>query len=342
MKTILIKHIKVLVVSVIMATFVVTNLFGQAKVGTTAAQFLGIGVGPKAMAMGGAYVAANEDVTSIYWNPGAFVQANKSQFSFSNTEWLVGTKFRWFGFMLNLDGTNAIGLSLTQLDYGEEEVTTESQPDGTGEFWSAQDIAFTVSYSRRLTDLFSMGGTVKYVSESIWNETASSFTFDVGLLYITGFNNMRLGMSMSNFGGDLTLDGRDILQKFNPKDPGENSVLVGKRKVDSWPMPLFFRVGIAMDMIKNNSMNVTLACDALRPSDNIMTLNVGGEVGWRDMLFVRAGYKSLFAEDSQEGLTAGAGLKYNLEKLGFVEIDYALNKFGLFNNLNTISLSIGF
>jgi hypothetical protein len=342
MKTIFIEFINRILVMFFIIFATIIQSYSQAKVGTTAAQFLGIGVGPKAIAMGCAYVAGNEDVTSIYWNPGAFVQANKSEIVFSNTEWLVGTKFRWVGFMYNLDGTNSFGLSLTQLDYGDDEVTTESQPDGTGERWSAQDLAFTASYSRRLTDRFSLGGTAKYVSQSIWNETASCFTFDLGLLFITGFNNMRLGMSMSNFGGELTLDGRDLLQKFNPKDQGENGALVGKKKVDSWPLPLLFRVGVAMDIIKNNSMNVTLACDALRPSDNVMTMNVGGEAGWRDMIFIRTGYKSLFAEDNQEGWTIGAGFRYKLEGVGFGEIDYAMNKFGLFNNLNTISISIGF
>jgi len=163
---------------------------GQSKVGTTAGQFLGIGVGSRAEAMGGAYVADNSDVTALYWNPGAFVQAGKTQFVFDNTEWLLDTKFRWFGFMVNLDGTNALGLSLTQLDYGSEEVTTVTQPDGTGEQWSAQDLAIALSYSRRLTDQFSLGGSAKYVTSSIWNETASSFTFDLGLLFITGFHNM--------------------------------------------------------------------------------------------------------------------------------------------------------
>ena len=221
-------------VPVLLLMFTCT-LSAQSKVGTTAAQFLGNSVGAQAMAMGSAFVASNDDVSSIYWNPGAFVQAEKSQFTFCNSDWLVGTKFRWFGLMLNFDSENAVGFSITQLDYGEEDVTTVANPEGTGEKWSAVDFAAGISYSRRLTDKFSIGGTGKYVSQRIWNVSASNVTFDAGLLFITDFNGMRLGMSMSNFGGDLTLDGRDLLTPIDidPEHSGSNKTLVGKMKTES-------------------------------------------------------------------------------------------------------------
>lgn len=324
----------------------------QSKVGTTAAQFLGISVGPKAIAMGGAYVASNEDASLLYWNPGAFAQAQKTQFVFSNTDWLVDTKFRWFGAIINLDYENAIGLSFTQLDYGEEEVTTVAMPDGTGERWSANDLSIAVSYSRRLSDRFSMGGSVKYISQKIWNESASTFAFDLGLLFVTGFNDMRLGVSMTNFGGDLTMDGRDLLNRvdIDPQNSGSNKDLVASLKTDPWALPLMFRVGVAMDVYKDDEMKVTLAADALRPTDAEESVNIGGEVGWRDMVFVRGGYKSLIGgganfssrEDVQEGLALGVGLKYRAEGLGTLEVNYAFSKFGLFGNLNTISVAVGF
>ncbi|NWF90983.1 MAG: hypothetical protein HXY50_16170, partial [Ignavibacteriaceae bacterium] len=52
--------------------------FGQAnaqldrstsKVGTTAAQFLKIGAGARAIGMGGTYTAVSNDIYSIYYNP---------------------------------------------------------------------------------------------------------------------------------------------------------------------------------------------------------------------------------------------------------------------------------
>jgi opacity protein-like surface antigen len=322
----------------------------QTKVGTTAAQFLGISVGGRAIAMGSAYVADNQDVTSLYWNPGAVSQTGKTEFAFVNTEWLVGTKFRWLGLLFNPDGDNAIGVSLTMLDYGEEDVNTVSSPEGTGERWSAKDIAVGLSYSRRLTDKFSIGGSAKYVNQSIWNESASAFTFDAGLLFVTGFNGLRIGMSMSNFGGSLTMSGRDLLNRvdIDPTNSGSNKTLVGNLKTDPWPMPLLFRVGVGMDVMKNDEVSAAVALDALRPSDNSTSVNVGAEVGWRDLVFLRGGYRSLIAREGvfnkdtqQDGLTLGAGLRYRLEGVAFLEVNYAYMQFGLFGNLNTIAIAIG-
>jgi len=327
------------------------SVTAQTKVGTTAAQFLGISVGPKANAMGSAYVASGGDVTSLYWNPGAFVQSGKSELLFSNTDWLVGSKFRWFGFILNFDGSNAIGVSLTQLDYGEDEVTTVQMPEGTGERWSASDLSIGLSYARQLTDRFSIGGSLKYVSQRIWNESASTVAFDVGLLFVTDFNNMRLGMSMQNFGGDLTLDGRDLLQRtdIDPANSGSNKTLVAKLKTDPWPIPLMFRIGLALDVVQSEEFTATFAVDAVRPNDNTESVNVGGEVSWRQMFFVRGGFRSLFSGESpfqrttkQEGFSMGAGVRYTLDGVAGVQVDYALTRFGLFGNLNTIAFSLTF
>lgn len=322
----------------------VTAGFAQAKIGTTAAQFLGIPVGPKAIAMGSAFVASNDDVSSLYWNPGALGFAPRSQLAFSNSEWLVGTSFRWVGGLFALDGVNFFGVSLTNLDYGEDEVTTVVAPDGTGERWSASDVALAVTYTRRFTDRFSIGGSAKYIYQRIHNESASTAAFDFGLLFVTGFNEMRLGMSISNFGGDLALDGRDLLQRvdIDPANSGSNKNLPGKVKTDDWPIPLLFRVGVAMDVIKSGLVTWTVAGDALRPSDNVETINLGTQLGWGDMIFLRAGIKGIGIDEGEEGYSFGGGIRYSVEGIAVLQADYAYTQFGMFGNLNTLSISVGF
>jgi hypothetical protein len=317
---------------------------GQSKVATTAGQFLGISVGPRAIAMGSAYVASNNDATLLFWNPGAVQQAGRSEVVFSQTDWLVDTKFRWMGLMLHLGDENALGISITQLDYGEEEVTTVASPNGTGERWSAQDLAIGLSYCRRLTDMFSIGGTAKYINQSIWNESASTFAFDVGLLFITGFNDMRLGVTMTNFGGDMKLEGQDLLERvdIDPANSGSNKALVGSLKTDPWALPLAFRLGLAMDAYKDDMFRLTVAGDALRPNDNDVSVNFGAEFGWNNMVFLRGGYKSVFGEDTEEGLSLGAGIEYAAPGLATLKVDYAWTQFGLFGDLNTFAVAIAF
>ncbi len=316
----------------------------QSKVGTTAAQFLGIGVGPRAVAMGGAYVAMGDDASAMYWNPGALSRIGHSQVVASHTGWLVDTDLNWVGLTLALDASNAIGISLTQLDYGEEEVRTVVMPEGTGARWTAQDLAFTISYARSLTDRFSIGGSFKYITQQIWNESASTIAFDVGLMFTTPFDGLRLGASLSNFGGDMQLDGKDLTQRIDldPDNAGNNETIVADLKTDSWELPLFFRAGVSYDMLRDDLFRFTVSADAIRPNDNDEHVNIGGEFGYRGVFFVRAGYKSLFLDDSQEGLTAGIGLHYPLFGSTAAAIDYTYQEFGLFDGVQTITLSVDF
>jgi len=336
--------IRTLAVCVCLVFFGYSEFFAQAKISTTAAQFLGISIGARALGMGGTSVASAFDVSSIYYNPGAFSQTHETQVLVSTTDWLVGSKFRWLGAMIDVDGSNAFGLSVTQLAYGDELVTTESNPEGTGERWSAQDFAVALSYARNLTDRFSIGGSAKYISQSIWNESASTVAFDVGLLFVSGFHDMRLGMSIANFGGDMKMEGRDLRKviDLDPSDAGSNKLNLANLVTDPWPIPLIFRVGLAMDVVKNQTATVTVECDALRPSDNVEVVNLGVEVTFLNLVSLRGGYKSLFQTDSEEGLTLGGGLKYKeLGSMG-LEVNYAYQKFGRFGNINTISLAIFF
>jgi hypothetical protein len=316
----------------------------QKKVGTTAAPFLGIGVGPRAMGMGGASVADAPDVSAMYWNPGAMSRGGQSQVMAAHTGWLVGTDFNWVGLQIALDENNSIGVSLTQLDYGEDMVTTVTAPEGTGERWTASDIAFGVSYARNLTDRFSIGGSCKYITQRIWNETASAFAFDVGLLFITPFNSLRIGMSLSNFGTAMQMEGKDLVQRIDldPGVNGNNKTIVASLKTDAWELPLFFRAGVAYDVMRNDMIRFTVAADAVRPNDNDEYINVGGEISYKDILFLRAGYKTLFLTSSEEGLTGGAGLRYPIFGSTIASIDYTYQDFGIFQGINTITLGVAF
>lgn len=317
---------------------------GQAKVGTTAAPFLGISATPRATAMGGAFTAVANDVTTLYYNPGGLARVKGTQILLSHTEWLMGTNFNWIGFAMNFDGVNAVGASITQLDYGEEDVTTVAQPEGTGARWSAGDFAAAISYARNLTDRFSIGGSAKYIQQKIYNESGSAFALDIGLLFTTQFNDMKLGMSISNFGTDLSFDGKDLLHRvdLDEKTIGNNETIVARLKAEKWPLPLFFRVGLAMDVFKTTNSRFTIAVDAFRPSDNDETINVGGEFSVYDGVFLRAGYKSLFRQDSEEGLTLGVGLNYRFGAAGVWSLDYCFMDFGLFENVQMFSVKAEF
>ena len=316
----------------------------QSKVGTSAASFLGIAVGPRAVGEGGAFVAVANDASALYWNPGGLSRYGRSEVMFSHTNWLVGTKFDWAGVLINLDGTNAVGVSFTQLSYGDDLVTTETSQMGTGETWSASDVSIGLTYGRNLTDRFSIGGTAKFIQQRIWNETSSSAAVDVGLLYITDFSGLKIGMCISNYGADMRLDGKDLYRPIDlyPDNAGTNKAIVARLKTDDWPLPLFFRAGVSIDAFKMEDLRFSIAADALRPSDNSETVNVGGELSWNEILFIRAGMKSLFLADTQEGFTLGGGARWDITGAMGLGFDYSYEDFGLFGGIQQFALSITF
>jgi hypothetical protein len=316
----------------------------QSKVGTTALPFLGIAVGPRASAMGGAFAALSDDATCLYYNPGGMARARGSRFTAAHTDWLVGTGYNWVGGVLSLGSGGSVGLHLAMLDYGEEDVNTVLEPEGTGEKWGASDFAAGLSYGRALTDRFSIGGTVKIVQQRIWHESATAFALDVGLLFVTPFRDLRLGMSICNFGTDLRLDGRDLLRRvdLDPAVGGDNEAVVARLKTDAWPLPLLFRVGLALDAWNSRAGRLTLAVDALRPSDNTECLQVGGEAALYDRVFLRAGYASLFRSGSEQGLTAGCGVRLPLSGRAAWTADFGYADHGILQTVRSLSLGLEF
>ncbi len=321
-----------------------TQVYSQNKVGTTAAPFLGIGAGPRAISMGGAFTAVANDPAALYWNPGGISRLDRNEVLLEHTNYLVGTSYNFFAAVVALDENNAIGVSVTNLAYGSSEVTTVSQPDGTGETWDANDWAIGISYSRNLTDRFSIGGTAKMVIQQIWRESATGYALDAGLLYITPFNDMKIGMEIANFGTDMQMSGQDLYITHNP-DPsvaGDNSKIPAEYYTGSYPLPLIFRIGLAMDVIKTSDSRLTLAVDALHPSDNVQTMNVGGEYSFNEFVSLRFGYKSLFVPGSEEGLTLGIGLNYDITSQFNIKFDYGYENYGLLKDLQEFGLTIGF
>lgn len=291
----------------------------QDKVATTASPFLSITSGARASAMGGAFVAVANDGSSMFWNPGGMAQLDKSTVSFSNMNWFLDSQIQDASVVLSTGNAGNFALSVRSLNYGDIEVTTIANPEGTGEVFTPTDLSVAVSYSNFITDQFSIGGSTKFVQQKIWNESATGFAVDLGMFYRSNFNNLRIGMSITNFGTDMQMTGDDLRQAIDIDESksGNNDRLEGYLGTDSWPMPLLFKVGLAIDALDVPGHKIEVALDAKHPSDNSESIDVGLEYGFNDLIFLRGGYRSLFSSQIEDqGITAGFGLKYEISGIG--------------------------
>ncbi|MEJ2052517.1 MAG: hypothetical protein P8X42_01240, partial [Calditrichaceae bacterium] len=162
---------------------------------------------------------------------------------------------------------------------------------------------------------------------------------------ITQFDGMRLGMSISNYGTKMKLDGDDLYQKtdIDPDNLGNNETLVGKLVTGDYALPIFFRVGLAYDLDLALNNRLTMSIDAIHPSNNSEYVNIGAEYTWNDLVFIRGGYKSLFQEDSRESFTVGGGLQYYIKDIGKIIIDYSYAHFDILDeDIPTFAFSFSF
>jgi opacity protein-like surface antigen len=315
------------------------------KVGTTAAQFLKIGPGARAIGMGGAYTAVSNDIYSVYWNPAGITGVqNNGEVTFNHASWLADITYDFAAGAINLPELGTFFVTLTTLGVPEDIVRTIDFPEGDGRVWNASSLAIGVGFARKLTDKFSIGFHAKYLREQIWNSSASGVAVDIGTYYVTPFNDLIVAASISNFGSKMQMDGRDILFNYDPDgDPttGVNNVL-SKYEMGRYDIPLTFRLGLAMDAYKDRYFRATTALDAVHPNDNTEYANLGLELAYDEMFMFRVGYKSLFLRDSEQGLTFGGGLNYRIADQFSVRVNYAWADYGRLKNVQFFDVSINF
>jgi hypothetical protein len=296
------------------------------KVGTTSAKFLNIPVGARATALGGAFAAIANDATAAYWNPGALSRLAHNELYFMHSDYFADINLAYISAVFPWEGFGAVGFSLTSLYIDEMLVTTVADPEGlAGSTFDAGSYAFGVSYARNLTNKFSIGGTVKYISENIAKSKANGIAIDVGTMFTTPFRDIRLGVSVSNFGQKMRIAGEDLLvqKDIEPSIRGNNESVNANLTTDRFDLPLNLRLGLAYEPIKTDNNRFTVALEAQHPNDNSESVNTGVEWAlFKDRFFLRGGYRNLFQDENENSYTAGFGLQYRAQSLQF-RFDYA-------------------
>jgi len=294
--------------------------FGAAefeKVGTVGGQFLKIGIGARAVAMGSAFVSIADDASAVFWNPAGVARITRNVINVNHCDWLADISFSQAAYVFDphyLPGMMA--LHVRSLYMPEQLVRTIYKPEGTpGYKFDNGDVAAGLTYARSLTDKFSAGLTFNYVHSSLADVSAEAYSFDFGTLYDTGFQSLRIGMAIQNIGTEM-----DFLD-------------------DSAKLPTVFRVGMSMNVYENSQMRVLSSADFSHPPDNNERANVGTEVGYKDFLYFRGGLG--FGYDA-EGLSLGMGFKVPTSLNSEATVDYAYSDMSYLGSVHRISIDFRF
>ncbi len=326
------------------------------RMGTTAANFLEIGYGTAGSGMGDAFVSVARDLSSIYWNPAGLAYMEQSEAQFIYQPWIadINTAFTGVGLVLPRIGTFSLGL--IYVGYGDMDVTTVEMQNGTGESFTANDFAVTFSFGRRLADWFALGGSGKYISSKIWHTNASAMALDLGVLVNTNFfspteqrkDGMTIGMSIANYGTKMRYDGMDLLQPIDilPYEQGNYSDVPGQFRLESWELPLIFRIGVSVNPIVLGQHRLTLAVDALHPNNNSESVNIGAQYQLKipsmGDIYFRGGYKALFMPQSEYGFSFGGGFLLQMMHNAGLKFDYAYRGVGILGKMHCYTIGFIF
>ena len=307
------------------------------KVGAAGAQFLKIGVGARAMGMAGAYAATADDLTSIYWNPAGVADVDGFAVNVAYTNWFAGFNQMYAAFNLPLGNFN-IAAHLMRFGSRNIEITTFDEPNGTGTYYNVSDIVGGLTFSGYLTDRFSFGITAKFISLGFSDVSSSGVAFDIGTMYETGVQGIKIGFAIMNLGTEQTYSGQSLNSTKKLNDAFFQAPIDVSYLAYPFEIPLTFRAGISSEFINTDENVLRGEFDFVTTSDVSEQYALGLEYVWNNLLSLRGGY--LFGQD-QFGLAGGIGLMYISG--GFdSSINYSVNPTNNLGLVHRISVNLGF
>lgn len=306
---------------------------GESDVGTTAYPFLKIGVGAKALAMGGAFVGLADDESAAHYNPAGIIGFNQKSVAASYMNYVADIQSGYVSFILPTRGTEAqmrsnefgeyvvtdaaraLAFSVNYLNYGTLD-RTNADGEVTGDF-GGSDFAVGMTYAKRLGDQLTLAGTGKFIYQKIDEFSSDALAADAGLVYRFKDGRTSFGLAASNLGFQLS----------------------GLSPEHKDPLPVIVRAGLSHHL---RGLPVTASGEIAYPTDNKLFGSIGLDVSKRGFpLALRAGYstfgdnyKTGGSKDNTAGFSFGAGFF-----LRHISVDYAFVPYADLGSLHRVSLA---
>jgi hypothetical protein len=285
---------------------------------------------------GGVNTANVRGVESMFCNIAGLAYVNKLELGFSQTSWLKGTDIGIsnFGLGVRAGETGVIGISVFSMQFGELDVTTTDQPDGTGATFKPSLLNFALSYSKNFSNSISAGLTIRVISESIPDASAQGLSIDAGVMYVAGERDQaKFGITLRNLGPTMkfTGDGFSIKAFFQGNS---NSISVYQRS-ESFELPTQLRIGASYDFLIGEMHRLTAAANFTSNSFTKDQFGLGLEYSLKEILILHAAYNyenGIFNDvtdpertNAYSGLALGGTVEVPLSKKNnlILGIDYA-------------------
>lgn len=298
-------------------------LFFQTVSAQHAYEFLRLDVSPRAAALGGSYAAGADDADIIFHNPAGIYFLEETPVNFSFVKHLMDINLAGLSASHEVEGIGRFGAAISYITYG---TFTEADANGNrlGEY-SAGDLAFLIGYANMLGDNLYYGANIKLIHSSLADYSSSAVAFDVGLQYVFGEGDTRLGLAIKHFGTQLST------YTSVDEDLPTDITLGFSQKLARLPLILF------LDFHKLNEES-----DSFFQRFN--AFSVGGEFRLSEALKLRVGYDNEKRKELKVGDFAGfAGFNLGLGvRISEYTFDYAFSSWGEVGALHRIGINTSF
>jgi len=286
----------------------VTSYCYAAEPGTTASNFLKIGLGARSIGMGEAYVAVVDDVASMSWNPAGLVRLRQQELSFLHTRWLEEIRYHHLSYGYPTPTWGIFGGSLHYLDMGD--IQGYEANGAKADRKMATDLAISFGYGRNIMEGFDLGIDLKWIRESLAGIRATAFAIDVGAMYEIFRPHLRFGISLQNLGDQMTFEQKN------------------------GTFPFVRRLGTAY-YFEPFGKRAVLSVEGVSASDQGTSINLGGEYWINKFFALRVGYKG--EHDLGSGLSMGMGIKAHV-----YQVDYSFSDQGIFGATHRLGITMKF
>ena len=265
--------------------------------GGYAGAFLRMGVGPRAIGMGCAFVAVADDASATYWNPGGLVHNQGRQLLLSYHSLALDRKHHFLSYT-QLKGDAAWGLSW--INAGTDDIVVRDTSGRNGGKLSDKRNAYSFSFAKRIGSRVSFGLTAKLLRYELAGQDAKGSALDVGIL-VRPTASLSLGLTIKDLGGRLSWQNT----YWERETTQENEI------------PSAMVVGVSCRLFDKRLL---VAADVNRTKHLGLKGSLGGEFRIVPRLYFRGGATDLSTNDAIEpSFTGGVSIGLS-EHLG---LDYA-------------------
>lgn len=323
-------------------------------------EFLNIGVDAAALGMANAVVASTSDVNSGYWNPAGLVNLEDNELALMHASYFANIAlYDYAAFAKPLDDQSSVALSLIR--FGVDDILNTTQLiDANGNIdynrislFSNADYALTISYARELpVQGLNLGANAKIIRRIIGDFASSwGFGLDFGLQYQN--NDWYFGVMARDITTSVntwSIDEEqfktisDAVEGQNQELPETLEVTLPKLQLGvarKWLIRYDYSLKAEVDLL----MRFTQTNDILSSSSVSASPALGFELGYTDLVFLRAGvgnFQNVTQLDGSEQIGFQPNIGIGFQYKG-IHIDYALTDIGdqsaaIYSNIFSLKL----